>query len=565
MRAPLLLLSTVYCIATVGLTMIPGVDDQGQVWYMGFFHAFYFVSFMGTTIGFGEIPYEFSDGQRLWVLVWIYITVAAWIYALGKILGLLQDETLKKAFVDDQFERSVNKLTEPFYVVCGYGDTGSKLVDALERHLITSSVVEIRQERIDALILANHPIFVPRLCGDASDPENLRKAGICHPLCAGVVALTDENSVNLHIAITCKVLNPDVQVICRAESREVEANMASFGTDIIVDPFDTFADRLSSAMTAPSVFLVTEWLRADSDAPLREIAPMPEGRWVLCGFGRFGQAIYDRLVERNLPVQVIEPSPDTRPPPEDSVIGWGTEAATLREAKIESAVGIIVGTHDDSNNLSIIVTSKEINPGLFVIVRQNEHINNGLFDVSRADIVMDASAVVARKIKTHITDPLLEEFIAFAMEQDEEWGRHVEFRLLSVCERIVPETWTVRIDEEQAYAVLPAVESGDEITLGDLLTSHIEREKEIDAIVLMVERAGEFLCLPDKELVVEPNDAILFAGTRRALTAQQWTLQNQVAFTYIRTGSALPQSWVWRVIRRLLRTREAASGAGQTA
>ncbi|MDB9943069.1 hypothetical protein OAD35_06105, partial [Pseudomonadales bacterium] len=60
MRAPLLLLTTIYAIATLGLTLIPGMDDKGQVWYMDFFHAFYFVSFMGTTTGFGEIPYPFT-------------------------------------------------------------------------------------------------------------------------------------------------------------------------------------------------------------------------------------------------------------------------------------------------------------------------------------------------------------------------------------------------------------------------------------------------------------------------------------------------------------------------
>jgi voltage-gated potassium channel len=97
MRAPLLVLSTVYTIATLGLTLIPGMDDQGQVWYMDFFHAFYFVAFMGTTIGFGEIPYAFTDAQRMWVLVFIYITVATWIYTIGALLRLLQNETLKKA------------------------------------------------------------------------------------------------------------------------------------------------------------------------------------------------------------------------------------------------------------------------------------------------------------------------------------------------------------------------------------------------------------------------------------------------------------------------------------
>ena len=92
MRLPLVMLVITYAISILGLVLIPGVDDTGQPWHMDFFHAFYFVTYMATTIGFGELPYEFTDGQRMWVLVTIYMTVTAWLYAIGKILSLVQDK-----------------------------------------------------------------------------------------------------------------------------------------------------------------------------------------------------------------------------------------------------------------------------------------------------------------------------------------------------------------------------------------------------------------------------------------------------------------------------------------
>ena len=75
MRAPLILLITIYSISIMGLVMIPGVDDRGNPWHMSLFHAFYFVSYTATTIGFGEIPYPLTDPQRLWVMCTIYMTV----------------------------------------------------------------------------------------------------------------------------------------------------------------------------------------------------------------------------------------------------------------------------------------------------------------------------------------------------------------------------------------------------------------------------------------------------------------------------------------------------------
>ena len=54
MRAPLITLIVTYTLAVLGLSLIPGTDGAGNPWRMDLFHAFYFVSFMSTTIGFGE-------------------------------------------------------------------------------------------------------------------------------------------------------------------------------------------------------------------------------------------------------------------------------------------------------------------------------------------------------------------------------------------------------------------------------------------------------------------------------------------------------------------------------
>ena len=60
MRAPLIVLIVIFAISTLGLTLIPGQDAQGRPWRMGFFDAFYVMSYTASTIGFGEIPYPFT-------------------------------------------------------------------------------------------------------------------------------------------------------------------------------------------------------------------------------------------------------------------------------------------------------------------------------------------------------------------------------------------------------------------------------------------------------------------------------------------------------------------------
>ena len=164
MRAPLLALIAVYALSIFGMVLIPGVDDQGRPWHMDFFHALYFVSFMATTIGFGEVPYAFSEAQRLWVTVTIYLNVTTWIYAVGTILALIQDPAFKQALTGARFARSVRRLREPFYLVCGYGDTGSLLVHGLIDRGQRAVVLDIDPERIQELVLDEPEVSVPGSC-----------------------------------------------------------------------------------------------------------------------------------------------------------------------------------------------------------------------------------------------------------------------------------------------------------------------------------------------------------------------------------------------------------------
>jgi len=336
MRTPLLVLLTVYALAIVGMTMMPGLDDQGNPWQMNFFEAFYFVSYMGTTIGFGD---------------------------------LIQDDALRKAIVESRFARTVSNINEPFYLICGYGDTGSALVTALEKRLMRSTVIEIKQERINTLILENYPVYVPKLCADASQPLHLVKGGLKNPYCAGVVAITDDSLVNLHIAITSKLLKSELTVIGRVDSQDVAANMDSFGTDFIINPFKIFASKLHTALYSPNLLLLRDCLSGYKTS-CQPLEPPESGLWILCGYGRFGKAVYERLKEKkDLHLVVIEAVPKkTGYPPVECIEGRGTEADTLLQAHIDKAVGLIAGTDDDVNNLSIVMTARDLNPKLFILL-----------------------------------------------------------------------------------------------------------------------------------------------------------------------------------------------------
>jgi len=547
MRAPLLVLITAYSISITGLVLIPGIDDQGQPWRMDFFHAFYFVSYMATTIGFGEIPHAFSEGQRMWTVATIYLSVIAWLYAIGKILALVQDPTFRLAVSRQAFDRSIRRLRAPFFIVCGYGDTGSLLVQALLRRRKRVVVIDRDQERINDLALSAMDFRVPGLCADASSAARLESAGLSNPFCQGVVALTNHDQVNLKIAITVKLLNPDLPVICRAESRDTERNMRSFGTDQVINPFAIFGERLALALHSPGHHLLHQWLSSvpGNDLPM-PLYP-PHGTWILCGFGRFGKAVHAALHREGVTTVIVEEDPERAGCAGECIRGRGTEADTLEEAGVHSAAGIVAGTDRDSNNLSILMTAHELNPKLFMVARQNRDDNGALFEAGHPHLVVRHSEILAETVLAQLTSPLLPRFLAEAQDRDEDWVNELLSRISAVTDERVPAVWSVELNPGTAPAWLERLRQ-ETLSLGQLLTHPVDRDQQIRCVALLVQRAGsgEILLAPSDDTPLEPGDRILFSGQPGAIARLFRVLRNPHVLDFLLTGTDRPQGWLWR-------------------
>ena len=552
MRRPLLTLVVVYAISIIGLVLIPGQDADGNPWRMSFFHAFYFISYMSTTIGFGEIPHEFSDAQRAWVTFSIYLTVVAWLYGIGNILSLLQDKAFQQAIRERRFAQRIKHLREPFYLLCGYGETGRELTRALTdrgQHVV---VVDKDESKISLIRLQNLRDYVPALHGNARRPLILQEAGLQHPRCAGVVALTHDNEANLKIAITAKLLNPGIRVICRADSHDIEVNMASFGTDFIIDPFDTFAMYLATALQSPGLYLLQRWLTSKPGSVLGDpLFPPTSGHWVVCGYGRFGKAVFDRLMKEEMSITVVEETPEKTGEPEQGVVrGRGTEAETLQEAGITEAVGIVAGTDNDANNLSIVMTAKALNSRLFVIARQNYRENDPLFRKIGADMVMHPSTIIAEKIRVLLATPLLYDFMSLAAYESEDWACALVSRIAGLVHQRVPEIQEVTLDREQHCAISEALDRGRQVLLGDIMRDPAERERTLPCIALLHVTRNNKVLMPEADTVLALGDKLLFCGTRYAFARMQWTLCHAATLDFVLTGVEQPRGWLWRQLSK---------------
>jgi voltage-gated potassium channel len=547
LRAPLIMIVLVFAAGIAGLVLIPGVDADGAQWRMTFAQALYFMSYTATTIGFGEIPVEFTDTQRLWVTAVIFGSVVGWAYLVGSILSLARDDAFRGALTAAGFAGSVRALREPFYLICGFGETGLLVGRALDRLGLRFAVVDIDAARVQHVKLLDLVQDAPAICGDARLPEMLLQAGLAKPECAAVLALTNDDQANLAVAMAVRLLNPDTPVLARAMSGEVAANMASFGTDHIVNPFARFGTYLGLALAAPASYRLTAWLTGLPGSEFNLHLEPPHGHWVVCGYGRFGREVVAALHRQGLDASVIDPAEHESGQRLRTIRGIGTEAGPLIAAGIEGSVGVVAGTDDDITNLSIAVTAREINAELFTVVRQNLQGNSPLFAAFDADITMVSSGIVANDCLAVIKTPRLATFLGYVRDQSNAWASAALERAVAAVGESVPEIWNVQVTPRAAPALHRALRGDGRVaTVGDLARDPRDRRQRLSMTVLGLWRGGQLIALPEDAAEVRLDDELLYAGTLAARRAQVGLLRNLNVCTYLLTGNERPSGWIWQ-------------------
>ncbi|MDR2688701.1 MAG: NAD-binding protein [Azoarcus sp.] len=550
LRAPLILLVVIISSSVLGLTLIPGPEIDGQARYLSFFHAFYFISYTATTIGFGEIPYSFSDQQRLWVMFCIYLSVIGWAYTIGTVFALLADRNLQQAIAMLRFSRAVRRLADPFYLVCGYGETGRLICQALDQRGFRMVVIEVDETRAGEVDLYSYTADVPTLTADAGNPDTLQSAGLTHPNCIGVIALADSDAANLAISISARLLAPRLPVLARAATRETAANMASFGTAHIINPFERFSHSLGLALHAPAAWHLLTWLTGLPGSAIKRHRTPPHGHWILCGHGRFGRLMLDAMDMESIPVTIIDHHPQSNI---DHlwIQGDATGPAALEAAGINDAAGLVACTNSDIDNLSIAVTARMLNKNTFIIIRQNHYSNRALFTAFESDITVIPSEIIAHECLAILSTPLLAPFLEVIRQRDEEWCNWLLQRMTRRMGWTVPEIWSARINFTQAPALYRRLMRGETIALDQILHSHANRYEYLACEALYLSRDNDdALTIPAAATPIHPGDELLLAGHPGARAAFELNIGNEHALNYILTGDELRGSWLWEKFGR---------------
>jgi Trk K+ transport system NAD-binding subunit len=578
MRYPLIAIILIFAISVVGLTLIPKTEPDGSVVRMSLFDAFYVVSYTATTIGFGETPFEFSVAQRIWVTAVIYLSVVGWAYGIGSLLALTQDRSFRRALARRHVSRKVSHLPEPFHILVGYGTTTRRVARALDDLGRRFVVIDESESRTSSVDLDDYRADTPALYGDARETRNLVLAGLAHPRCEGVLALTDDDQTNLDVTMTAALLRPGLPVIAMTSTREMAERMRSFDAWFVVNPLDRFGNHLRILTRSPVAYQLMTWLTSPPGTELPPVRPpVPRGRWVVCGQGRFAEEMVHDLREEGVSVTRVlggasalarlersrlegsapegsteeEGSPPEvpgeQPTPPAQVVS--AEVEELHEAHLESAVAFVAAAEDDTTNLWLLDAAADLNEDLFTVALEQRASNVPLFDALDVDFGMTAAEVASREVMARLTNPGLMAFLPHVPRMGEDWCADLVHRLVDRCGTGTPELWLVDLDADSAPALMPWLTTGG-LTLGDVMRSPVDRDQSLDAVVLALVRDGESRPGPGTDELLRPGDRLLLAaptGSRRVLDA---TLAHEPTAAYVVEDRFVPSGWLWRRLTR---------------
>ena len=509
MRRPALILLVAYSIAMLGISLIPTINSEGEPSYLTLFQAFYWVSYTATTIGYGELPLPFSEWQRMWVALSIYYTVPAWFYAIGKVIALLQDPTFQHALSESRFARQVAKQRHKFCIVCGFGEAGQRLVHLLLNAGYQCIVIDKDPVRISRMALDPVMHSVLAINGDAFSVELLLKSGIQSPYCRAVIAITDSEAVNIKVALAARLLTTDqtrFQIICRTYTRAGSANAKSFNTDAVINTNQIFALRLITALRRPAIAELVARLQGRPGERHEPPPQPPGGRWIICGNDALGKTLKRFLDYEGVDCTMIDPGLPSAP---GQVRGLGTEAVTLREARIDRAQAIVAAYKSDSDNLSIAVTAKAMHPSLFVVGKQNHSADQRLFAVAGFDRVMAEADLIVSEVFPRIAQSLLSRFMKVLWHQDDAWGQRLLQRIALLTGERNPHHFVLKVDAQRAPAIMSEMQSGRLLRLQSLWMLPNDPQTANDAIPLLLLRNQQEIVLPNAATSLQAGDQVL--------------------------------------------------------
>jgi voltage-gated potassium channel len=526
LRFPIILMLSVYLISVLGLVFIDGIDNNGNVYNLSVFDAIFITIYTSTTVGFGEIPYPWTDNQKAWIAMITIFSVISWFYSIGKIITIVQDKSIMRERDIYSFSKRINKINDDFYIICGFGETGKNLAKLMVKHGANIVIIDSDKDSLDKLRLHSFSRKVISIYGDISKIKFLKLIGIEKKNCKAIIITTNDEESNLKASISVKIINPSLKIISRVSSFEGYKNMKSYGVDKIINPQYIFVDNINKMMEDSYQFKIEQYLTSetfDSDNLV-----LNDKTWLIIGYKKYARNLYRSLKgKEGIDVKVIDPdfSEKMLENNKSFINGEGVDNVDLIECGINEVDVIVATNKSDYLNLSSLITARKINPNIKTIAIVNEINNKELFEKINTDYIYQSYESMVRKMFSIISEPLLETYFNNIKDLSPKDKKEMFHEVISIKGNAI--LWSILISKEETPIIYEEIMKDEEIKLKDVVFN--DKYYKLNTIPLIIEKNNGVIELLDinSNLLLGANDKILFLGNSKTKNKMEWVIRNR--------------------------------------
>ena len=226
---------------TIMFTACLGYVLHGWDWL----DSFYMVIITIFGVGYGEVHPLDSVSLRWVTIGLIVLGYAAAVYTVGGLAQLVLDGELRRELGERRMQRQIEELTG-HVVICGFGRMGTKLAATLAARGRSLIVIDEDSTSIEAARRQG----CLGIQGNATEEEVLKRAGV--ERAATLATVLSDDVANLFITITAHELNPELEILARAEHSSSIKKLRQVGATQVVLPAAIGADRLAQMILRPS-------------------------------------------------------------------------------------------------------------------------------------------------------------------------------------------------------------------------------------------------------------------------------------------------------------------------
>ncbi len=132
-------------------------------------------------------------------------------------------------------------------IVCGFGRVGRFVAQDLKSEGVPFVILEKETERMEQTGRFGYLA----LQGNAANEGVLEQAGIRRA--RGLVAAVDTDAENVYITLTARGLNPDLNIIARANFEESESKLLRAGANRVLLPYSISGRRMVTMLLHPEI------------------------------------------------------------------------------------------------------------------------------------------------------------------------------------------------------------------------------------------------------------------------------------------------------------------------